>query len=149
MVDTQLNTLIIRLDRELYALPSSAIREVARYRDITPIPGAPAVFPGIISQRGAIIPVADIRPLLGLDTPQTTRSSRLVLLVHEETDVALHADAVLDLTAIDPESVSPAPSAIDPSRGRLLSGIARADEQPVMMIDLGAVIGALRGVGAS
>jgi purine-binding chemotaxis protein CheW len=56
-----LSLLIVQLDRERYALPSAAVREIARYRPCTPVPGAPAALPGIISQRGAILPVVDLR----------------------------------------------------------------------------------------
>ena len=39
------------------SLPSASVREVVRYRDYTPVPGAPPSLPGILHQRGTIVPV--------------------------------------------------------------------------------------------
>ncbi|MDW8145233.1 MAG: chemotaxis protein CheW [Roseiflexaceae bacterium] len=45
---TDQSVLLIRLADEVYALPSSYVREVGRYRAFTPVPGAPSTIPGII-----------------------------------------------------------------------------------------------------
>ncbi|MDW8234896.1 MAG: chemotaxis protein CheW, partial [Roseiflexaceae bacterium] len=91
---TDQNILLIRLADEIYALPSVHVREVGRYRAFTPVPGAPPILPGIISQRGVILPVVDLRLVLGMPAMETTRSSRLVTVVYEDIDMALLVDAV-------------------------------------------------------
>src|SRR4051812_49093714 len=60
-----LDVLLIELAGELYGLPSASVREVLRYRTYTPVPGAPPTLPGILSQRGVVLPLVELRPLLG------------------------------------------------------------------------------------
>jgi purine-binding chemotaxis protein CheW len=136
--------LLFRLERELYAIPSSSVREVARFRPWTPVPGAPAVLPGIISQRGMILPIVEPRPLLGLDQADFTRAARLVVVIHNDIAMALLVEAVLDLVALPAAAIEPVPAALDPARARFLRGVARHDEQPLGLLDLNELIAGLR-----
>ncbi|HWQ14528.1 MAG TPA: chemotaxis protein CheW [Roseiflexaceae bacterium] len=139
-----MDVLLLRLDQEIYALPSSNVREVFRHRPITPVPGAPPALPGILNQRGAILPVIDPRLLLGLVQSPVTRSTRLVLASHEDVDVALLVDGVLDLVALSSDTVEAVPPALDPARARMIRGVARHDAMHVILLDLGELIAAVR-----
>ncbi len=139
-----LEVLLFRLEREVYAIPSTSVREVARHRPYTPVPGAPASLPGIISQRGMILPVVEPRPLLGLEQAELTRAARLVIVVHNEIGMALLVEAVLDLVALPASAIEPVPSALDPARARYLRGIAHHDDQPIGLLDLNELIAGLR-----
>lgn len=139
-----LDVLLIRLAGEVYALPSAGVREVVRYRDYTPVPGAPPTLPGILNQRGTIMPVVNVYPLLGLDTPPITRATRLVMLTHQEIDLALLVEAVLDLAALPPAALDLPPAALDPARARFLRGMAQIEQQPVALLDLDELIAGLR-----
>ncbi len=136
--------LLIRLADEIYALPSVYVREVGRYRAFTPVPGAPPLIPGIISQRGVILPVVDLRLVLGMPTVETTRSTRLVTVVYEDIDMALLVDAVIDLTALPPDAFGQLPAGLDPARARFLRAVAFYDDQTVAMLDVGEIVAALR-----
>ncbi|HNP71108.1 MAG TPA: chemotaxis protein CheW [Kouleothrix sp.] len=140
----QLDVLLFRLAGEVYALPSACVREVIRYRDYTPVPGAPATLPGILNQRGVVVPVVDIYPLLGLSAPPASRATRLVMLSHQEIDMALLVEAVLDLAALPPAALEPPPPALDPARARFLRGLATFEQQPVALLDLDELIAGLR-----
>lgn len=136
--------LLIRLADEIYALPSVYVREVGRYRAFTPVPGAPPLIPGIISQRGVILPVVDLRLVLGMPTVETTRSTRLVTVVYEDIDMALLVDAVIDLAALPPDAFGQPPAGLDPARARFLRAVAFYDDQTVAMLNVGEIVAALR-----
>ena len=139
-----IDVLLIELAGELYGIPSASVREVLRYRAYTPVPGAPPALPGILSQRGTILPVVELRPLLGLEIAPVTRATRLVFVAYQDIDMALLVEAVLDLAALAADTVEPLPAALDPARARFLRGIARHEQQPVALIDLDELIAGLR-----
>jgi purine-binding chemotaxis protein CheW len=139
-----IDVLLIELAGELFGVPSASVREVLRFRAYTPVPGAPPSLPGILSQRGIILPVVEMRPLLGLEIGPITRATRLVFASHQDIDMALLVDAVLDLAALPADTVEPLPAALDPARARLLRGIARHEQQLVALIDLDELIASLR-----
>jgi purine-binding chemotaxis protein CheW len=139
-----IDVLLLRLAGELYGIPSNSVREVVRYRAYTPVPGSPPSLPGIMSQRGTVLPVVELRPLLGLAVVPVTRAARLVIVAHQEIDMALLSETVLDLAALLPETLQPLPSALDPARARFLRGIAEYEQEPVALIDLDELIAGLR-----
>ena len=139
-----IDVLLLRLAGELYGVPSASVREVVRYRAYTPVPGSPPSLPGILSQRGTVLPVVELRPLLGLAMIPVTRAARLVIVTHQEIDMALLVEAVLDLAALPADTLQPLPAALDPARARFLRGIADYEQQPVALIDLDEMIAGLR-----
>lgn len=139
-----LNLLLFRLDRELYALPSSSVREIARYRNFTPVPGAPQALPGIISQRGAILPVVELRLLLGLPAAPLSRAARLVIAWSAEVEMALVVESVLDLLDLPADELEP-PSAIPaPGHANPILRLLRYESEPVALLDPAALVAALR-----
>jgi purine-binding chemotaxis protein CheW len=139
-----LDVLLIELMGELYALPSASVREVIRYRAYTPVPGAPRVLPGILNQRGTILPVVDLALLLGLESAPPTRATRLVVASHNEIDMALLAERVRDLVELPASTIDPLPTALDPARARYLRGVVHYQDQPVALLDLNELISGLR-----
>lgn len=138
-----MDVLLVQLAGELYAIPSAGVREVIRYRAYTPVPGAPPALPGILIQRGAIVPVVEIHQLLGIDRASITRASRLVLVTHGDVDMAILVDTVLDLAAIPADAVEPAPVALDPARVRFLRGVVQYERRFVALLDLDELIAGL------
>lgn len=139
-----LDFLVVRAADELYALPGATVREVMRWRAPTPVPGAPPVIPGIISQRGVVLPIVDLRLALGLAAAQPSRASRLVVAQHEATDMALFVDAVVDLVRLTAADRAAPPAGLDPGRARLLAAVARYGDSPLAILNVAALIAAVQ-----
>jgi purine-binding chemotaxis protein CheW len=97
---------------------------------------------GIISQRGIVIPVVDLRLILGLPAAAPDRATRLVVAHHEATDLALLVDAVVDLAPLLAGHDAP-PAGLDPTRARLLVAVARYGDRPLAVLNLAALIAAV------
>src|SRR6202165_5083726 len=78
-LDDTLDALVFALGSELYALPATQVHEVRPLGWLTPLPGTPPFLAGLINVRGRIVPVVDLRPLLGL--PSTDGPFMSVVLV--------------------------------------------------------------------
>lgn len=136
--------LVLRCAGERYALVSAAVREIARWRAPTPVPGAPALLPGIISQRGVVLPIVDLRLLLALPAAPPDRETRLVICQHEPVDLALLVDGVDDLVQLPADQLAQPPAGLEPRRAHLLAAVARHDDQPLAILDLPALIAAVQ-----
>lgn len=136
--------LLFRLGDEIYGIPGNTVREVMRWHPPTPVPGAPAALPGIISQRGVVMPVVYVHTLLGLPESSPDRATRYVVVHYDAVDMALLVDAVIDLVDLPDAVFEPLPTALDPQRARFLHALARLDEKPLAVINLATLIAALR-----
>lgn len=136
--------LLLHIGDEIYAVQGDSVREIARWREFVPVPGSPPVLPGIINQRGIILPVVNMHELFGLSASSPDRSSRFVIVQYDDVDMALMVDAVTDLKNFSVSELEAVPAALDPQRARLLKAIARLDDRPVAMLDLSAMTSMLR-----
>lgn len=136
--------LIVRAGEELFALDGATVREVTRWRALTPVPGSPALLPGVISQRGLVLPVVDLRLLMGLAATPPDRATRLVLCQHGSVDLALLVDAVVDLADIAAADLAPPPAGLEPGRAGMLAAVTRHADRPLAVIDLAALIVAVQ-----
>lgn len=86
--DAQRQLLCVRVAQVPYAVPVENVREIVRVRPITPIPRTVSSVRGVISLRGEIIQVIDLRLRLRLPAEAATKASRIVVVQVEDGRVA-------------------------------------------------------------
>jgi purine-binding chemotaxis protein CheW len=125
------------LDGDPYALPIERVREIVRLRPITPVPRMPASIPGVISLRGEVVEVLDLRMRLGLPSQAPGRSSRIVVLHGDDGAVTgLLVDAVRDVLRIPEDQLRSSAGGDNEAVSALL---VRGDEF-VSLLDLDRVL---------
>ena len=67
------------LDGEFYGFPVECISEVKEVPTITPLPGQPPYFLGLVNLRGIIIPVYDLRILFSLSTSIDGKEQKIMV----------------------------------------------------------------------
>ena len=83
-----------------YALPVECVREIVRLRPITPIPRAPQDVCGVISLRGEIVQVIDLRRRIGAQQDAPTRRARIVVVQGEDAVAGLLVDGVREVIRV-------------------------------------------------
>lgn len=83
-----------RLGEEMYALPLAAVREILRPPPITEVPRAARDVLGIVSVRGRITTVLDLRRRLGMPESPLTKLARVLVVDSGDELFGLLVDAV-------------------------------------------------------
>ena len=100
--------LVFLLDGMRYAIPVERVREIVRMRGITPLPHVPDEIRGVISLRGAVVQVVDLRLRLDLDGAGATRQTRIIVLHGEDGRVAgVLVDAVQKVVRVPEAEIRP------------------------------------------
>lgn len=109
-VDTtpRLRVLAFTVGAESYAIPATHVRGVLRLAELTPLPGAPAHVVGITNVRGEILPLFDLRPLLGRGTQALSDLAQLVIVGREQLELGLVADDARDIVDLPENDILPA-----------------------------------------
>jgi purine-binding chemotaxis protein CheW len=98
--------LTFQLAGDPYAVPVERVREIVRMRPVTPIPRVPAALRGVISLRGEIVEVVDLRLRLGLTPTEPTRTSRIIVLHGDDGKMSgLLVDAVTDVLRVAEDAI--------------------------------------------
>lgn len=97
--------LVFRVGAEYYGLPIENVREVERVTRVTPVPGAPRLVRGLVNLRGEILPLVDMRLLLGAgaDNDGMPASPRLIVAHADrrEPPLALMVEELNGLAPLD------------------------------------------------
>ena len=118
-VDLQFLTL--RIGERHYALRAADVAEVMRVPAMTRVPQSPAALLGLANLRGAVLPVASLRGLLGMDEKRAGSSTRAIVL-KGASPVALVVDAVESLMAISQDRIESQQADLGAEPGERLSG---------------------------
>jgi chemotaxis signal transduction protein len=137
-LDHSQEAIVVRLGSSTYAFELAAVAEVGRVPSVTRVPGLPAWLAGVANWRGRILPVLDLRALLGVDAGGARPSGRLLVLTDGVIVVGMLVDAVDGTTAL--ADVSPFPAGSVTSGSSLLSGQLPREDGPIALVDVGAVL---------
>lgn len=100
--------LVLWMDGDPYAVPVERVREIVRLRSITPVPRVPTAVRGVISLRGEIVQVIDLRRRLGLAAAEPTGRQRIVVLHGEDGQLSgLLVDRVSEVLRVPGEWLRP------------------------------------------
>lgn len=132
--DEALTTLLcVYMANECFGLPTESIREIIKLSDITEVPRLPGFLLGVISVRGAIIPVMDLRDRVGLGRSVPGRGTRTVIVQHGAQRFGLAVEGVAGLERFRAGAIEPAPAIFGAARmgaERYVSGLARSLDSP-------------------
>lgn len=70
---------VFTLQNVQYGFPIEEVNEIIRYISPTPIPNAPFYLEGVISLRGRIHSVFDLRSLLGMDKKKIDNNTKIII----------------------------------------------------------------------
>lgn len=93
-------------DRRL-ALPAAAVERILRMAELTPLPEAPAEIAGVLNVHGAVLPVLDPRPHLGVPTPLADPAQHLLVVVTAADRYLIWVDEAEQIATVPPSALAP------------------------------------------
>ncbi len=124
--------LIFSLGEERYGIGTEHVREVLRFQEFTPLPGAPAYLLGITNVRGQILALFDPRQLFGLAPKEVTPGSRIMILGDERAELGVLADSVTEVARLRTDEVLEPPGTIAAGIRAFVRGVT---EQALIVLD--------------
>ncbi len=119
-----------------YALAVQEAVEAAPLPDVTPLPRVPAPLRGVVYHRGRVVPVVDLRLLLGPAGAPGALAPLVVIAAAGEAVVGLLADALLGTVEVDAADLLPAPTT-GAGGPTLVRGVTR---EQLIVLDLEAIL---------
>jgi purine-binding chemotaxis protein CheW len=117
-------TLTFGLGNERYCIETKYTREVVRFIDYTPIPGAPDFVVGVSNLRGEVVCIIDLRKFFGVSQRGITDMSRVIALGVETTELGIVADQVFEVAPLRAKDILHPPASTEVGHEYLL-GVTR------------------------
>ena len=138
--DVQVELLGFMLSDEQYALDILEIKEIVRLHAITPVPRSPPWLKGIVTLRGVIVPIFDLRSRLGLAQIEYGPETRIVVVYRGEEFAGLIVDRITQVMRLPLEAIEPPPQTIGPVEAEFLRGVVRFRDHLVILLNLPRVV---------
>lgn len=137
-MDDQL--VIFNLGSDSYGVNIGAVQSIIKMQPITTVPKAEQYVEGVINLRGSVLPVIDLRRRFDLPRQEATKDTRIVVVDSAGTTVGMVVDEVTAVLQCPRENVEPPSAVVTTADSTFIEGIARIDEQLVILLELGKVL---------
>ena len=134
--DEVLQWVTFKLARETYAINVMQIREVLRYSNIAPVPGAPHYVLGIINLRGSVVTVIDTRARFGLPEGDITDNTRIVILETSTHTIGILVDSVAEVVYLNQSEIETTPHVGADENSKYIQGVCNKNNNLLILIDL-------------
>jgi purine-binding chemotaxis protein CheW len=124
------------LGDEQYAIDILRVREIREYSPVTRIANAAASMRGIFDLRGAIVPVFDMRILLGLPPAAPGGSPVVIILDIDGRPAGIVVDSVCQVVVLQDNAVKPVPAARADLEAASITGVASVEGTMLIILDI-------------
>ncbi len=138
--DEVLQWVTFQLEDETYGINVMQVREVLRYTEIAPVPGAPDYVLGIINLRGNVVTVIDTRARFGLMEGEITDNTRIIVIESEHQVIGILVDSVAEVVYLRSSEIDTTPSVGTDESAKFIQGVSNRDGQLLILVDLNKLL---------
>lgn len=138
--DQVLQWVTFQLEDETYGINVMQVREVLRYSEIAPVPGAPDYVLGIINLRGNVVTVIDTRSRFGLIPGDISDNTRIVIIEAEKQVIGILVDSVAEVVYLRSSEIDSTPSVGTEESAKFIQGVCNRDGNLLILVDLNKLL---------
>ena len=124
-----------RLGNEWYGVKVSSVKEVIRVPKITYLPSAPNYIAGIVSIRGNILSVTNLRRIFGLKEAAITDISRIVVAESDSFQTGFLADEAFEVIDVPVSKIEPPLTTLESNKAQYIEGEFRDGERLIVILN--------------
>lgn len=125
---------------ELYGLPLSRLREVARLTRLRRIPGTSSRMAGVVNVRGELVCALDAHVILEPAAPDRAEAGYLIALRGFDYPVGLVVDTIADIFPIDTTAIDAPPEGWPDGRRACVSGTTSVRLGFIALLDVDRMV---------
>jgi purine-binding chemotaxis protein CheW len=138
--DEVLQWVTFQLESETYGINVMQVREVLRYSEIAPVPGAPDYVIGIINLRGNVVTVIDTRSRFGLMPGEISDNTRIVIIEADKQVIGILVDSVAEVVYFRSSEIDTTPSVGTEESSKFIQGVSNRDGELLILVDLNKLL---------
>ena len=129
-----------KLGREFFGIAIIDVQEIIRHQEITMVPRTPDFVEGVISLRGRVIPVINLRKRFSMKASERTKDTRIVIVELDCGTVGFIVDAVTEVISIPKKSIEPAPPTATGVSREYILGVGKLEDKLMVILNLNQVL---------
>ena len=125
---------------EEYVVDILRIREIIRPLPITPLRKGPKYVKGVISLRGSVIPIIDLRHRFGL--PETvSKRCRMMIMSIDGRVLGLIVDSVNEVVRVPRGEIRAARGILEGEQAPYFMGVVHREDRMLILLNMRSIVG--------
>jgi purine-binding chemotaxis protein CheW len=135
-----LQLVVFRLNREWYGVDIRKVKEIIKLNRVTYLPSSPEHIAGIVSLRGNILSVTDLKVFLNLSRELPAEKARIIAVESGILETGLLADEVIGSIELPVRVVGPVIPTIPDEEAKYLEGLCKVDDKLIGILSVEKVL---------
>lgn len=135
-----LQLVIFRLVQEWYGVEITKVKEVIRVGKITYLPSSPEYIAGIVSLRGNILSITDLKRILNLPHEDLTEKARIIAIESGMVETGFLVDEVVESIEVPVTKVETPLLTIPAEIAKYIEGHCKVNDKLIALISVEKVL---------
>lgn len=131
---------ILKLATEYYALDIMKVNTIREYEVPNRIPHAKPFVKGVINLRGQIVPILDLREILGYDEDFSNEKRKIIIIENEDELLGLIIDEVLSISRIEDSQIEDLDKVGFTDFADVIESVAKFDDKLVAILSISKIL---------
>lgn len=137
--EANLQFVVFQVGVQTFAVEINRVKEILRYRKVTPLPKAPGFLEGVIDLRGVLIPIIDLRKRFD-QNPVVSEQTRIIVLRIKKKKIGLVVDAVQRVLPIPLKDIKAPPAIAQAHSAEHMLAVAKHEDELFIILDLDRIL---------
>ena len=129
---------IVSIGGELFTINLQHVREVFVVESTTPVPGMPSGLVGVTNLRGSVVPLLDLRSMIGLSSEVALKYA--VVVNHGDRQVGVLVDTVPEIRTLSKDQFLQAPAGNGEGGNPFVSTVVNLEDRLRGVLETSAVL---------
>ena len=125
---------IFKIGDELFGIGIERVVEILKVQKIFTIPGLPEFLSGVMSVRGNIVPVIDLRRRFGIKP--AGNKERIIIVRYGQEKISFLVDDIKEILSLTPEEIRTPPSIFKGFKTEYLTGLGKHGERIIILLNI-------------
>ena len=129
---------IFKIGDELFGIGIERVVEILKVQKIFTIPGLPEFLSGVMSVRGNIVPVIDLRRRFGIKP--SGNKERIIIVRYGQEKISFLVDDIKEILSLAPEEIRTPPSIFKGFKTEYLTGLGKHGERIIILLNIDSLL---------
>jgi purine-binding chemotaxis protein CheW len=125
---------VFKISDELFGIPIDRVVEIIKLHKLFTIPGLPSFLSGVMSVRGAIIPLIDLRRRFG--TTPSGKKERIIIVRFETEKIGFLVDEMKEIMSLETQEITKSPLIFKGFRTEYITGLGKKNDMIIILLNI-------------
>lgn len=125
---------VFRIADDNFGIEISRVVEILKAQKIFSIPGLPDFLSGVVTVRGVVIPLIDLRTRFG--KKPSGKKERIIIVRFDQEKIGFLVDEIKDILSLSPEEITKPPSIFRGFKTEYIVGLGKKDERIIILLNI-------------